>query len=155
MERRGRRQITWSLDDSPGLVKHGERFSEKVGKQTERADFNRFINTGFKQVPFEHFNKGNYWYTGNSAYRIVRKKFTVNISSRSVKFLNETYPVNGRVVDIYYNYNSRGGSSIRFSRGERSARLTGSIEGAQHRPFGPREPGYVKGTLTVEYTVRN
>lgn len=146
-------RINWKdLKESDGFIKRGSKFNAFVGKGTWNQDASRLLRNGYTKVKFQTFGKGPYKIGRD--YRVVSRKFTYDLSSRSIKFHMKKFEVPGKVVDFKYNATKRG-SSMSWTQGKTAVSLTGSTEGAQHRPFGPREPGYYKGSVTVYYTVRN
>lgn len=150
--RSGGKPLSWpSLKRSVGYVQK-EQFREELPPrgQLRVAAERKLAGRGFERVEFLEF-KASVYKTG-SDFRIVEKKFPVDFSSRSAQFLNERFHVPGRVAWHTRSIETKWARDIEFSEQSDYVWLGGSIEGKQARPFGPREPGYVRGSLTIHYT---
>jgi len=144
---------TWGgLDKSPGFVTN-ERFNVFVSKNGWSQRERDLLRKGFRKVQFQSFRDGTYTISGD-AYVVREREFSFDTTSRSVDFIIKDFDVPGRVSDFKVNADSKWAKGISWRRGDRRVSLTGSVEGRQVRPFGPREPGYYRGRVTVYYTVR-
>jgi hypothetical protein len=152
--RSGGTPLSWpNLARSRGYVRKQE-FNESIPPRGDAraAAEKKLASRGFERVDFLDF-KASVYRTGDD-YRIVEKKFPVDFSSRSVQFLNERFHVPGRVAWHTRNIETRWTRDISFTEQSNYVWLGGSLEGKQVRPFGPREPAYVRGSITVHYTER-
>ena len=149
------RPATWkNLKTSRGLVKPGEKFTSKLRKNHQEKDGNKALRDGFKWVDFMQFKKGSYTISGDKSFRIAKKRFNFQNESRSTKFITDSFPVDGQVVDYYHNVTKKWAKGINWKRNKRSVSLNGSVSGKQVTAFGAREPGKYSGYVDVEYTVR-
>lgn len=145
------RPVVWNgLNKSMGFVKDGGPFE---GFWPKGSNASRMTNRGYRQVDFMTF-RDEIFTIGNDTYRLSVKDIPFNYESRSIKFLNETIEVPGRVVSADIDGTELGGRDLKWTQNARSLRLTGSIEGRQTSPFAAREKGYYRGTIHVKYIAR-
>lgn len=152
LRKRGR-DLTWNgLDRMSGWAKPN-RF-ELGPTKTENKTAQEIQQLGYERVHYQTFPAGVYRISGE-AYRLERKSFNFNFRGLGVKFIVEAFRVPGRVAYYDHDAESRWAKSISWRQGESVVQLNGSVEGRQVRLFGPREPGYYRGNVTVYYTVRS
>ena len=153
---KNRRQVTWSkLDWSSGLIPKNRRaFDDFLRAGSQNQDVNKLKNRGFVPVRFQKFRAQRYTISGD-AYRIVNKTFNFNQQSRSAHPFHKWFKVPGKVVTYRIQSDERYASNIKwYVKNGREVVLSGVVEGKQHRPFGPREPGFYRGKVKVLYTLR-
>jgi hypothetical protein len=154
--RSGNEAITFNnVAFSDGIAKPG-RFRQFLSKNNFNNELRQAVDRlGYRKVRYMSL-KGNYKINGE-AYRIESRPFNFSKESRSTDFILETFRVPGYPIDYSYTADQRGASRIswKIAPNLNAVTLTGNVKGEQRRPFGPREPGYYKGRVTVYYTVRN
>lgn len=150
LEKNGNR-ISWkNLDNSSGFVKSG-KFEGSVVKGEWSEGARALKRKGFKEVQFQDFTDGNYTISGDG-YSLWEKTFSFDYSSRAKKHQSASFKVPGEVAYYYVKDSSRWASPL-WDNGDRHVLLKVNIQGYQRKPFGAREPGYYRGTLTVKYVV--
>jgi hypothetical protein len=149
----GNGRIAWNgRNESVGFVT-SSRFDVFVPKNNWGAKERELLRNGYRKVTFQEFGDGN-WRIGGDAYRLTSKTFPFDFSSRSINFHNRDFPVPGQVAYITHSGEQWGANGIAWGYRDNKAWVTLSTEGAQTRPFGPRESGYYRGNVTVFYTER-
>jgi len=145
--------VTWKgLETSVGFVKD-EKFNVFVprGPEWSRKE-QELLRSDYKKVSFQKIPDG-VWRTSENKYRLTSSEFPFEISSRSAKIMSERFSVPGPVAYHTVSSESWGAKDISWTDGSKGVTLGGIVEGAQKRPGGPREPGYIRGKLTIYYTV--
>lgn len=144
--------LTWSgKSTSVGFVTTS-RFNTFVDKYDWANRERSLLGSGYKKVNFMAFDDGLYTIRG-SAYRLEKRVFDFKFSSRDYKVHTKTFSVPGRA--LYFDYSATkkwAGPTWGWKNG--APHLAVHTHGEQVRPFGPREPGYYKGKVTVYFTVR-
>jgi hypothetical protein len=141
-----------------GLVRHGDGF-ERFVAEGDNATFRKLYQKGgYTKVTFQHLKAGVHEISvgKDDAYRIsFRKGFRFDFKSLSPKFHPlKTWSFDGNVVAVYPDVQSRWAKGFEWIVKGRKVSVFGFTEGKQVRPFGPREPGYYRGTVKVEYVAR-
>ncbi len=151
--------ITWSnLSTSWGLIKDGgEKFSAFLPKYEDRAGTSQndklreLLRTGHREVDYQTFGDANWKISGN-AYRLRNTSFNFNFSSRAPTLQSQSFQVPGQAAFVHITSSKHwGATNIRWRTDGKYAFVRLWTEGAQKRPFGPREPGYYRGRVKVYY----
>src|SRR5690606_35247846 len=93
---------------------------------------------------------GTYVIPGNS-YVLRNEEFSFDMSSRAVQTYSKDFHVPGHVA--YWDISAHSWQAKpNWSNAGNHVKLWAVMQGSQTRPFGPREPGYYRGSVRVYYT---
>ena len=138
---------------SSGFVT-AEKFSAFVPKRRWSEEDRKLLRSGYEKVEYQEFGDGVWTISGNR-YRITSKEFPIDVSSRSMKIISERYKVPGRLAYFAVDVESLGARRISWRKDSNTVWLSGVVEAAQNSLAERTEPGYLRGKLTVHYTVPN
>jgi hypothetical protein len=138
-----------NLKASSGFVTDA-KFDELVLKDEWNQRRTKLLASGYQEVEFHEFPDGAHNLPGN-AYRVREKAFPFDFSSRAPQSHNQDFQVAGRVAYVIPSSEEWGASDVLWGHKDERAYVTLVTEGQQKKPFGPREPGYYRGKVTVFY----